>query len=146
LETREKLEKIKEKIKNQYPTDKWNSSIEGLIGSSNLTFSPDGTKLAVVDDWKGRFFYFWNLETQQELKQVKEELHNLTNGSRVIAIEDLSFSADGRFLAIANSYNLRLWDLENNQWLDASFQGDISCDDSVQTVVFSPDIAVLSHL
>jgi len=144
LETREKLEKIKEKIKNQYPTDKWNSSIEGLIGSSNLTFSPDGTKLAIVDDWKGRFFYFWNLETQQELKQVKEELHNLTNGSRVIAIEDLSFSADGRFLAIANSYNLRLWDLENNQWLDASFQGDISCDDSVQTVVFSPDSQLLA--
>ena len=56
-----------------------------------------------------------------------------------MSIESVSFSADGRLLAIADASKLRLWDLKKNQWFDNSFQGDISCNNNVQGVVFSPD-------
>jgi WD40 repeat protein len=97
-----------------------------------------------VDSWKGRFFSFWDLNTQTELSNLSEALRNLTGGNRTIAIENLSFSPDGRFLAIAHTSNLRLWDLENQQWLNAPFRGDIDCDNNVQSVAFSPDSQLIA--
>jgi WD40 repeat protein len=149
LETKMKLEKIKEEIKKKFSIDEWNGSnsnggIERLIDDSNLTFSPDRNKLAIVDDWKGRFFYFWDLETQEELKVIREALHTLTSGRRQIAIEDLSFSPDGKFLAITDSSNLRLWDLQNDQWSNVPFQGDKSCDINVVEVDFSPNSQLIA--
>lgn len=143
-ETQAKLANIKAAIAQKYTAEDWNSGIQNLIENSNLTFSSDNSKVAIVDSWKGRFFSFWDLNTETELSNISEALRGLTGGNRAIEIEDLRFSPDGRFLAIAHASNLRLWDLQNNQWINAPFRGDPDCDSSVQAVAFSPDSQLIA--
>ena len=91
-----------------------------------VAFSPDGTKLA-----SGSGFHFpgilklWNVETGQTIDTFQAE-----GGST----DSVSFSPDGKMLAWAD----RLWDVDTGQQLD------ISLDNRLFEIVFSPDGKILA--
>jgi eukaryotic-like serine/threonine-protein kinase len=102
--------------------------------NSALAFSPDGSLLAVGDDWGS--VTFWDVATWSRRTSVK--------GSDV-AVWSLSFSPDGRTLAAGcNDAKVRLWDPITGQVmlvLDGHAQ-------RVNAVAFSPDghtLASASH-
>ena len=144
--TRNSLTKIKDEIKHKYPEDQWKQGIESLIDNSNVTFSPDGKKLAIVDNWKQRFYYFWDLESQEEMQGLTKALveQRSSKMGTQSEIDSLSFSPDNTLLAISISSNLFLWDLRKNQRLDISIQGDKSCNGVQNDLIFSPDSKIMA--
>ena len=108
----------------------WDLSNRTLLGQSApaspywaaLAFSPDSRSLWIAGAFKA---------TQWHV--TEEGLHE---GSTITQneITSFSFSGDGKVLALGSAdYRIRLWDLENSEWLPPLLQ-----EDYVECVAFSP--------
>lgn len=113
--------------------------IKEMIDTAFVVASPDETIVSILFDLRGndagRVFYFWDLAANHALTTLSSALKT----EALLSIDVVRFSPNGQYLAIADRSNLRLWDLEADQWLETDFQGDLVCNSNVQSVVFSPD-------
>jgi WD40 repeat protein len=75
-------------------------------GVYTLTFSPDGTLLATG----GYGVCLWDIATGQKLFGFKPEIYNVI-GNIQQSCDRLAFSADGAWLAAADSNEVYLWDI-----------------------------------
>ena len=96
--------------------------------SSDIHYSPDGTRLAVGSNTG---IWIYDVHTGEELKL-------LTTGSETVL--SVRFSPDGRILASGNTVNVYLWDVETAQRLHTltGHQHDVN------SVAFSPDGQLLA--
>ena len=133
--------KTSEKITVQMTGDR-----DLLLG---LAFSPDGTKLASVGT-KGDIFFAagfgHSISTPRSDEVIRitdvksgRELAR-TNGSGSI----LAFSPDGKTVAFDHGVRIHLWDTETGKTLEISLvdptnETDVSVDDTIDALVFSPD-------
>lgn len=86
---------------------------------SFLEFSNDGKLLALVNDKpddKEKRIEIWNLETKELQQTLRYQAYYFEKYGYGFPIEEMSFSGDGRYLAVAGNQIL-LWEIQSGQCL-----------------------------
>ncbi len=101
--------------------------VKAVIYAMNI--SKDGRYFATGEDYPYCFLHLWDYQTMTDLANL---------GYHESRIQDIDFSADGKYIASAgyDGY-IKIWDIENRN-LYKSFNGDTEPTE-IETVKFSPD-------
>ena len=118
-------------------------------GAVASRFSPDGSKVLAIPDGdvreairtKGLFGRGWSGKSRSWSGPISIPVWDASSGDVLFSITDLSldvhdvvFSPDGRFIAIADSGSVKLWDAENGSFVKALNQLS-----SAKLLQFTPD-------
>ncbi len=114
------------------------NTLKGYSGKNDISFSPDGTTLAVPKD--DNTIQRWRTADGKPLPSLGNPAPTIQAGKTQAT--SVSFSLDGKILASGSSDgSIRLWNLENSQLIGQAFTGHT---DDINSVSFSPDGKILA--